>query len=289
MALASLFAALFSVLVPTKMWYAPSQPDEITVDSKTDVTLVLTDFSGKTLNAKGPADASPGKKVDVKTVFPQLSAVGTYVLYAVPKGKALPEFEGTPVVIEVRGDKAGNDPSVTKLQPLQYAVMETEHGPLTMIFYYDVAPNTVDSFLRLGEQGYFDGLTFHRIVPGFVIQGGDPRGTGTGGPGYNIEAEFNPRPHLPGTLSMARAQDPNSAGSQFFVCLDYANTKHLDNQYTAFGDVVDGMKAVNEIAATKLSDPQNGTPATPQVISKMTVKPVSAQENPYAQLFNLKK
>jgi peptidyl-prolyl cis-trans isomerase B (cyclophilin B) len=288
--LTSLFAALFSVLVPTKMWYAPSQPDEIRVDSKEDVTLVLTDFAGKQLPPKGSADVGAGKTVDVKTIFPQAAALGTYVLYAVPKGKSLPDFEGTPVVIEVRGDKQqGNEPNVTKIQPLQYEVMQTSHGPLTMVFYYDVAPNTVDSFLRLSEGGYYDGLTFHRIVPGFVIQGGDPKGTGTGGPGYSVEAEFNNHPHLPGVLSMARSNDPNSAGSQFFVCLDYNQTKHLDNQYTAFGKVVDGMKAVTEIAATKLGDPQNGTPEKPQVIEKATVKPVTAQDNPYAELFGLKK
>jgi peptidyl-prolyl cis-trans isomerase B (cyclophilin B) len=288
MSLAPLFAALFSVLVPTKMWFAPSQPDEFRNAGKDDVTLVLTDFAGKVLEAKGPADVTPGKTVDVKSIFPQLSNIGAYVLYAVPKGKALPDFEGTPVVLQVRGDKQ-NEVNVTKVEPLRYAVMDTKDGPITMIFYYDVAPNTVDSFLRLASGGYYDGLTFHRIVPGFVIQGGDPKGNGTGGPGYNLEAEFNDRKHLPGVLSMARAQDPNSAGSQFFICLDYNQTKHLDNQYTAFGQVTSGMDAVNKIAATKLKDPQQGVPETPQVIQKVTVKPVTAQDNPYAEYFHYKK
>ena len=290
MPLAPLFAALFSVLVPTKMWYSTNQPDEVRIDSKDDVTLVLTDFTGKSMEAKGSADASAGKTVDVKSVFPQLSRVGTYVLYAVPKGKSLPDFEGTPIVVEVRGDKQqGNEVNVTKMQPLQYAVMQTEAGPLTLVFWYDVAPNTVDSFLRLSEQGYYDGLTFHRIIPDFVIQGGDPKGNGTGGPGYTVNAEFNERQHLPGVLSMARAQDENSAGSQFFVCLNYEQTKHLDNKYTAFGKVADGMKAVETIAHTKLSDPQQGTPEKPPVIEKVTVKPVTAQENPYAEMLHLKK
>jgi peptidyl-prolyl cis-trans isomerase B (cyclophilin B) len=272
------------------MWYAPSQADEIKNDSKDDVTLVLTDFAGKKLEAKGSAEAAAGKTFDIKAIFPQVSALGTYVLYAVPKGKSLPDFEGTPIVIEVRGDKQqGNEVDVTNIQPLRYAIMKTPHGDLTMVFYYDVAPITVDSFLRLSSEGYYDGLTFHRIVPGFVIQGGDPKGTGTGGPGYSVEAEFNSRQHLPGVLSMARANDPNSAGSQFFVCLDYNQTKHLDNQYTAFGKVVDGMNAVNQIAATKLSDPNAGTPEKPEVIDSVTVKPVTAQENPYAEMFGMKK
>ena len=290
MSLAPIFAALFSVLVPAKMWFAPSQPDEFRNDSKDEVTLVLTDFGGKPMEAKGSADVAAGKSVDVKSVFPQLATVGTYVLYAVPKGKSLPDFVGTPVVVEVRSDTHGGaEPNVTKVQPLQYALMQTQQGPITMVFWYDVAPNTVDSFLRLSEQGYYDGLTFHRILPGFVIQGGDPKGNGSGGPGYNLEAEFNPRKHEAGVLSMARATDPNSAGSQFFVCLNYEKTQHLDNQYTAFGKVEKGMDAVNAIAATKLSNPEEGTPAKPPVIEKITVKPVTPEENPYAEMMHLKK
>ena len=290
MSLAPIFAALFSVLVPTKMWYGITQPIEIRVDSKNDVTLVLTDFSGKKLDARDSAQVSGGKTVDAKKVFPQLSNLGTYVLYAVPKGKEIQDFEGTPLVIEVRGERNGpHEPEVTAVQPLRYAVMNTSHGPITMIFYYDVAPNTVDSFLRLAEQSYFDGLTFHRIVPGFVIQGGDPRGDGSGGPGYNVAAEFNDRPHEAGVLSMARANDPNSAGSQFFICLDYNSTKSLDHQYTAFGQVTDGMTAVKEIAATPIADEKTGRPQTPQIIEKVTVKPVTSKENPYAQFLHVGK
>lgn len=117
-----------------------------------------------------------------------------------------------------------------------------------------------------------------------VIQGADPKGEG---PGYNVPAEFNDHPHIEGVLSMARTNDPQSGGSQFFVCLDYANTKHLDNQYTAFGKVVEGMDAVKKIAATP-ADPQSGKPNTPQVIQSIEVKPVTAAENPYADFFHLK-
>ena len=162
--------------------------------------------------------------------------------------------------------------------------MTTAAGPMTMDFYYDSAPNTVDSFLRLSAEGYYDGLTFHRIVPGFVIQGGDPKGDGTGGPGFSVGAEFNDRQHLEGVLSMARASDPNSAGSQFFVCLDYAQTKHLDNQYTAFGKVVEGMDAVKKIAATPLADSENGKPASTQSITKAEVFVVTPGHNPYAAI-----
>jgi cyclophilin family peptidyl-prolyl cis-trans isomerase len=166
--------------------------------------------------------------------------------------------------------------------------MTTEQGPITYVFYCDVAPLTVESFLNLSRTGYYDGLTFHRIVPGFVIQGGDPKGDGTGGPGYSIPAEFNDRPHLEGVLSMARSNDPNSGGSQFFVCLDYNGTRQLDGKYTAFGRAVEGMDAVKKIAATPIADPQNGKPAKTQTITKVEVKPVTAAENPYAEMFHLK-
>jgi cyclophilin family peptidyl-prolyl cis-trans isomerase len=289
MQVAPLFAALFSVLVPAKMWFGVNQPNNVRIDSKDEVTLILTDFSGRPVSAKGSADVAGGATKDIKTIFPQLESIGTYVLYAVPKGKTITDFVGTPLVIEVRGEKEGKPaPTVTTVRPLQYAVTQTAKGPMTMIFYYDVAPLTVDSFLRLASEGYYDGLTFHRIVPGFVIQGGDPRGDGTGGPGYSLPAEFNDRPHREGVLSMARAQDPNSGGSQFFICLDYARTKMLDHNYTVFGTVTDGMIAVNDIARTPLANQQTGAPRDPQIIESVTVKPVTAQDNPYKKLFESK-
>lgn len=276
---------LWSVLFPVKMWYAPNQPVEVQVKASGPVTLVLTDYYGKAVEPKGSADVEGEKTVDVKAIFPVLGTSGTYILYAVPKGKTVAEFEGTPVVIELRADHRRGAPEgaqVLRMVPLQYAVMSTPAGDMTMIFYYDVAPNTAENFLKLASEGYYDGLTFHRIVPGFVIQGGDPRGDGTGGPGYFVQAEFNQRPHEVGALSMARSNDPNSAGSQFFVCLDYKNTQQLDGNYTVFGKVVKGDDVYKKIAATPLGDPQMGKPATPQIITKVTVKPVTRSDNPYA-------
>lgn len=118
----------------------------------------------------------------------------------------------------------------------------------------EAAPNTVKNFLFLAKQGYYDGLIFHRVIPGFMIQGGCPDGTGMAGPGYCIKGEFsgngckNPLKHLRGTISMARAANPNSAGSQFFIM--HQDSPHLDGQYAAFGRVTSGMEAVDEIAAT---------------------------------------
>jgi peptidyl-prolyl cis-trans isomerase B (cyclophilin B) len=280
---ASIIALLFSVVMPQKMWYAPSQPINVTIKSDKAVKLDLTDFTGKSLEAKGSPNADPDAIVDISAIFPQVKSAGTYVLWARPADGG--DIVGTPIVIESRIDKkVGNDVIITHLEPLRYGVMTTDKGAVTMAFYYDVAPNTVESFLTLADGGYFDGLTFHRIVPGFVIQGGDPTGTGQGGPGYEINQEFNNRPHEAGVLSMARTSDPNSAGSQFFVCLDYNQTKQLDGKYTTFGKVTDGMDAVNKIAATPLADQESGKPATPQVIKSIQILPVSATTNPYAAL-----
>lgn len=118
-------------------------------------------------------------------------------------------------------------------------------GTIKLEFYPDVAPKSVANFETLANKGFYNGLTFHRVVPGFVVQGGDPNGDGTGGPGYKVPAEFSSRKHLTGTLAMARSSDPNSAGSQFYICLE--PQRSLDNQYTVFGQVTEGMELVQKI------------------------------------------
>lgn len=134
------------------------------------------------------------------------------------------------------------------------AVIETKFGNLELRFFPDVAPNHVKNFIDLAKKGFYDGTIFHRVIPGFMIQGGDPNTKnpdrsqhGTGGPGYSLKAEFNDRPHKRGTLSMARSSDPNSAGSQFFICV--APASFLDRQYTVFGEVVSGMEAADKIVS----------------------------------------
>jgi len=118
-------------------------------------------------------------------------------------------------------------------------------GEIRLEFYAEDAPKTVENFVTLAKKGFYNGLNFHRVVPDFVVQGGCPKGNGTGGPGYQIKAEFNKQKHLRGTLAMARSQDPDSAGSQFYIC--YGSTPHLDGQYTVFGRVVSGMEHVDRI------------------------------------------
>ncbi len=118
-------------------------------------------------------------------------------------------------------------------------------GEIRLEFFPADAPKTVENFVTLAKKGFYNGLNFHRVVPDFVVQGGCPKGNGTGGPGYTIKAEFNKQKHVRGTLAMARSQDPDSAGSQFYIC--YGNTPHLDGQYTVFGKVVSGMELVDRI------------------------------------------
>lgn len=132
------------------------------------------------------------------------------------------------------------------------AIIETKFGNIELKFFPEVAPGHVNNFIELAKKGFYDGTIFHRVIPGFMIQGGDPNSKnpdkskhGSGGPGYTIKAEFNPKPHKKGTLSMARAQHPDSAGSQFFICV--ADAPFLNNQYTAFGEVVSGIEVADKI------------------------------------------
>ena len=131
-------------------------------------------------------------------------------------------------------------------------IIETRHGVIELKFYPKAAPKTVARISELVKQGFYNGLKFHRVIPNFVAQGGDPKGNGTGGSGIKLKAEFNAIPHEPGTLSMARASDPNSADSQFYICL--ARLPHLDNKYTVFGKVIKGMDAVLKIQPNDLME-----------------------------------
>ncbi len=148
------------------------------------------------------------------------------------------------------------------------ARVETSLGNFEVELWKDVAPKHAANFLKLAKSGFYDGLIFHRILAGFVIQGGCPDGDGTGGPGWEVEAEFNNRRHEAGVLSMARSADPNSAGSQFFVCLTRDGCKHLDGQYTAFGKVISGMDTVEKLGA--LSCDRNGMPKNPPKMVKVS-------------------
>lgn len=156
--------------------------------------------------------------------------------------------------------------------PYPTATIETDHGTIRVELWDDVAPGHVANFLKLAGQGFYNDLAFHRILKDFVIQGGCPKGDGTGGPGWRVKAEFNERLHDEGVLSMARSADPDSAGSQFFICLGRQHCQHLDRQYTAFGKVIDGIEAVRKIGATP-ADPRSGRPATPPRMKSVVADP----------------
>ncbi len=155
----------------------------------------------------------------------------------------------------------------------EIAVVKTSEGEMVLEFYPEVAPKHVENFKKLAKQGFYDGQCFHRVIKGFMIQGGDPntkddgkKGSwGMGGPGYTINAEFNSKPHVRGTLSMARTSDPNSAGSQFFIC--HGSPRQLDNQYTVFGKLIKGDDVLEKIATTPTEGPD-------RPVKRMTIESV---------------
>ena len=160
----------------------------------------------------------------------------------------------------------------------EVAVIKTSEGEMIAEFWPDVAPNTVDNFKKLARSGFYDGTAFHRIVKGFMIQGGDPLTKdpakesryGTGDPGYKIKAEFNNRSHERGVLSMARSSDPDSAGSQFFICL--ANVSRLDHQYTTFGKLIKGDDVLAKIGDIEVTMSDSGERSKPT--KRVTVESV---------------
>jgi len=153
--------------------------------------------------------------------------------------------------------------------------IEMHNGDIMKLeLYPEIAPNTVNSFIHLVKRGFYDGLTFHRVIRGFMIQGGDPNGNGTGGPGYFIKGEFtynnfkNDLKHTAGVISMARTQQPDSAGSQFFIM--HKAAPHLDGSYAAFGKIIEGMSVVDKIANTRTD--YSDKPIEPQIMKKVTVE-----------------
>jgi len=153
--------------------------------------------------------------------------------------------------------------------------IEMHNGDIMKLeLYPEIAPNTVNNFIHLVKRGFYDGLTFHRVIRGFMIQGGDPNGNGTGGPGYFIKGEFtynnfkNDLKHTAGVISMARTQQPDSASSQFFIM--HKAAPHLDGSYAAFGKIIEGMSVVDKIANTRTD--YSDKPIEPQIMKKVTVE-----------------
>jgi peptidyl-prolyl cis-trans isomerase B (cyclophilin B) len=165
----------------------------------------------------------------------------------------------------------------TPTPPNEHAVLSTNYGDMTLAFWPDVAPKTVENFKKLAREGFYDGTAFHRIIKGFMVQGGCPNTKdgetgmpGTGGPGYKIKAEFNAKSHVKGVISMARSAHPDSAGSQFFIC--HGDAKFLDRQYTAFGELVKGEDVLELIAGVPTKSSGGGEKSTP--IERVELKSV---------------
>ncbi|MDP2167239.1 MAG: peptidylprolyl isomerase [Thermodesulfovibrionales bacterium] len=173
---------------------------------------------------------------------------GVFLISAI---SAISAVSATRASAEV-GSKKFSKEDIKKMENTK-AVIETKFGNIELKFLPDIAPNHADNFMELAKKGFYDGTVFHRVIPGFMIQGGDPKSKdaanrgahGTGGPGHTVKAEFSKRPHKRGALSMARSNDPDSAGSQFFICV--AESPFLDGKYTIFGEVVSGMDVADKI------------------------------------------
>ena len=172
-------------------------------------------------------------------------------------------------VADIRGEEKKETTPMNESNKKEVAVIKTSEGEMVAEFWSDVAPNTVENFKKLAKAGFYDGTAFHRIVKGFMIQGGDPLTKdlknearfGTGDPGYKIKAEFNKKSHERGVLSMARSSDPDSAGSQFFICL--GNVSRLDGQYTTFGKLIKGDDVLGKIGDTEVTMSSSGEKSKP--------------------------
>ena len=184
---------------------------------------------------------------------------------------------------EIRGEEKKETTPMNDTNKKEVAVIKTSEGEMVAEFWSDVAPNTVENFKKLAQAGFYDGTAFHRIVKGFMIQGGDPLTKdmknearfGTGDPGYKIKAEFNKKSHVRGVLSMARSSDPDSAGSQFFICL--GDVSRLDGQYTTFGKLIKGDDVLGKIGDAEVTMSGSGEKSKPtKRITVESIKIVSA-------------
>jgi peptidyl-prolyl cis-trans isomerase B (cyclophilin B) len=182
---------------------------------------------------------------------------------------------------QARSEEKKDTPSMNDSKK-EVAVIKTTEGEMVCELWPDVAPKTVENFTKLANSGFYDGTAFHRIIKGFMVQGGDPltkdstkaNRYGTGGPGYSIKAEFNDRPHERGVLSMARSADPDSAGSQFFICLGRAS--HLDHQYTAFGKLIKGDNVLTKIGETPVGGLERSSPEKRIGVESIKVVPADS-------------
>ncbi len=282
-------------LVPNRLYYGVGRSIPMTIEvpaeAKGEVEIALFEFGGEAPKEKVSAEAG---RVDLAGLFPVLwTTQYPSLLYAqlIVDGAKI----GSPVVLQpltspvyaMGGGPQGiqwiERPDVVysglRAYVDQHVLLETSLGDIEIRMRPDKAPNTAFNFMHLADGGFYTDVIFHRIVPtlpdgnSFVIQAGDPGGRGDGGPGYMIDLEKSDLPHDFGVVSMARTNDPNTNGSQIFICLSRGGTARLDGQYTAFAETVRGADAITAIAAVPLASPQTGRPVEPPVIKNAKLVP----------------
>jgi peptidyl-prolyl cis-trans isomerase B (cyclophilin B) len=275
--------------------FAPAAATDIASADGTPTFQIIT-AAGQPVKAASVKPSADGS-VDLSAAYPQIKEGGTYyllwkdapplvinALYNPGRGanelkKMQAQLEQMPA--DQRKEMAARfGPVVTRIQIAEIATITTDKGVIKAKFSYEAAPHTIDNFTTLARQGFYDGTVFHRIISGFMIQGGDAYANsaelaGTGGPGYEIMHEFSEKKHERGTLSMARSNDPDSAGSQFFIM--HAKSPNLDNQYSAFGDVIEGLEVVDAIAKTPAGNNGEVRTGRPKILS-IKITPATAEQ-----------
>lgn len=301
-AIASLAGAAHAQLTPDRLYYGVNRSIPMTVaapagaEGEVEIGLFTMGEPGSAMEQKEKASAAAGR-VDLAGLFPVLWTTTTpKAMYAqlIVGGKRI----GAPVVLQPLlnqeyasvnaanpADRAirwsGGDPTYSGLRAYvdRRVILDTSLGEVEIALRPDMAPNTCFAFLGLAEGGFYTDVIFHRVVPtlqdgnAFVVQAGDPAGKGSGGPGYMIDLERSTIPHDFGVISMARTGEPNSNGSQFFLCLSREGTARLDGQYCAFGHTVRGADTIAAIASTPIADERTGRPVTPPVIKSARTVP----------------
>ena len=250
---------------------------DATVLGGLDLETTVADQPGASFKdpCEGRIKMGPGARIE-RRIEIDMSRIGTNVAASASAGNlqrvvfTWPRLPGASTSVEVAPDLAQvslDDLDLSKTK----VMLVTNHGQMIVRFFADKAPNHVKNFIKLAKDGFYDGTRFHRVIKGFMIQGGCPKGDGTGGPGYTIKAEFNDVHHARGVLSMARSQNPDSAGCQFFVC--HGDAAFLDGKYTAFGKLVEGDDVLEKIATASVQPGgERSKPVTPVKITKVTIQ-----------------
>lgn len=249
---------------------------QLAIDDSKKCPQIAVEFKSKTesftQSIKAPASKNGTVELDLTPHLGRLKPGEIQITALCPQALGQVKIQILKPLEKPDFDKA----SVEQLEKVA-AVLYTSHGSMLLEFYPKKAPNTVRNFLKLSAKGFYDGTPFHRIIKNFMAQGGDPTGTGSGDPGYTIKAEFNDLPHIKGTISMARSEDPDSAGCQFFL-VHGEHASNLDRNYTAFGKTIEGLETLDRIASVPVGMSDGGEESKP--LESVVLKKVILVEKP---------